>query len=113
MRRVSPAAKSTPASHTSQAGAEAPPLIISGAAQLRQSSDGEEEDDWERMLRVARVGQGGERPCSRAFRNLLSVTIFDASIAPAPAEGGWLTSSAGKSGHRALFEQNFGLEMRR
>lgn len=59
---IAPEAKSMPASHTSQAGVARPPLMISGAAQLSElSGDLLEDEVWERMLRVARGGEGGSR----------------------------------------------------
>jgi hypothetical protein len=70
-----PAAKSMPASQTSEAGVAAWPLVTSGATQHAEASGLLLVDDaWDNMLRAAR---GRRRRLSsgwsRAFRNLLRV----------------------------------------
>jgi hypothetical protein len=88
-RDHTPAAKSMPASQTSEAGVAAWPLVTSGATQDAEVSGLLLVDDaWDNMLRAAR---GRRRRLSsgwsRAFRNLLRVKYW-CWMAPREREGG-------------------------
>jgi hypothetical protein len=75
---ITPAAKSMPASQTSQAGVAVSPLMISGEAQHEDKSQALLEADTGNMVqRVRRGVEDVSMGWRRAWRNLVSVTICD------------------------------------